>query len=67
MKQKPVGTISPWEAMLEYDGQLKPGERRELSVIFIEAPQMPVRRRVSVEEFEADMRRAHLVRQIPSL
>jgi hypothetical protein len=61
---KPTGYLTPWETTLEYAGQLKPGERVEMSVIFVEAPMMPVRRRVSIEEFEADMARVRQSRTL---
>lgn len=53
---KPTGMLTPWEATLEFNGQPAPGHAVEMSTCFVMAPNMPPRRRVSIEEFEADMR-----------
>lgn len=57
---KPTGWLTPWEATLEFKGQVQPDEPAvELETCFVAAPKMPVRRRVSIEEFERDMTLAH--------
>lgn len=53
---KPTGYLTAWEAMLQFDGQVEAGKPVELTTCFIAAPYMPTRRRVSIEEFESDMK-----------
>jgi len=55
---KPTVIETPWEAMLEYSGRLQPDKPVEMSICIVATPTMQMRRRVSIEEFEADMRKA---------
>jgi hypothetical protein len=49
--------MSPWNAQLEMAGIPTAGNPTHLGDGFVAvAPRMPPRRRISIEEFEADMR-----------
>lgn len=53
--------LSPWNAQLVVDGNAAYGNPIYLGDGFVAvAPPMPIRRRVSIEEFEADMRLARV-------